>query len=409
MKAKTLLVLVLACALLVGAAVWLGTSRQPVGGDASTVRERLLPGLEAQLDAITRVRILADGAEVLLERTDGEWRMPSRDGWPVDLARLRALLLGLAQAERVEAKTANPELYPRLGVEDVSEGGGSGALVELVAGDTRHAVIVGNPRSGDGHYVRVADQAQSWLVDRALEVERDPTDWLQQELTQVDAQRVERVRIEHAEGDPVDIVARESGPGFELAKLPKGRTPQGDHVAEATAGVLSALRLADVRRDAAADQAEQAWSHARFALRDGIVVDLDFVQADGAVLARFDPSLDEAKAGTFAAAQQAKAAMEHARATQQAGDAEGASDVAGSEDPDLGGQPQATGADAAASEVAAPLAVTDPEADREARLAKLREEVAALEQRLEGWVFTLPPYKAEHLVKPLADYLAPQE
>lgn len=388
MKGRTLAVLALVGLALVVAAIWLASSRQPQGGTPE--RALLLPELQAQLNAIERVRIVGADGEAVLERSDAGWTMPARDGWPVDTGKLRELLLSLAQARTVEPKTSNPELHAKLGVEAVGEGSGSGVLVELAAGEDTRALIVGNANA-TGSHVRLADQPQSWLLDRRITVDRQPTAWLQRELTQIDAQRVAELRIAPAEGGAVEIVARDPGPGFDIANLPKGREPASDYVAEATAGFLSALRLDDVARAGEAPFGEGAEpAHARFALRDGIVVELEFAEREGALLARFDVSVDAERAQAFATAEQAKAAMEYERSHPAAA------------------APAADAAGAAPDAEPPPLAVTDPDADRAARLAAVHEEAATLEQRLEGWVFTLPPYKAEHLTKPLADYLAPQ-
>ena len=424
MKGRTLLVLALLGLVLAGAAAWLAADRKPAGTE-SLQRDLLLPGLGSQLNAIDRVRIASAAGEAVLERGDDGWHMADRGGWPADTGKLRELLLALSEARTLEPKTANPELHAKLGVEDVGEGNGTGALVELSAGESRHALIVGNA-SASGSYARLAVVPQSWLLDRQVSVSKDPKDWLERELTQIDAQRVASVHVAHAEGQPVDIAARDPGPGFDITNLPKGREPASDYVAEATAGFLSALRLDDVARaDDAPFADDAALSHARFTLRDGIVVALDYLKDEAGVKARFDVSLDEAAAEAFAAAEQGRAAMEWERthpasaAAADAGEADAEAD--GGDDAEDGGSDAPAADDAGADEAddaeadeadeadeKAPLAVTDPEADRAARLAAIRAEAGQLEQRLEGWIFTLPSYKAEHLTKPLSGYLAPE-
>lgn len=390
MKAKTLLVLALVAALLVGAAMWLGASRQPLQESAGAGAP-LLPDLEARINDIDRVHVRPAGADegagVTLERGGERWRVRERGGYPADVGKLRGLLLALAQAERIEAKTANPELHGRLGL--ASAGEGAGMRLELAAGERTDAVVVGKPSGEGATFVRLGDDPQAWLVDRAIAVDHDPSSWLHKELAQIDAQRVARVEITHADGDRVEIAANDAGPGFVIANLPKGREPQGDYVAEGTAGLLSALRLADVEPAAGEDPfGEVETGSARFALRDGLVIDIEFFEEDGFVAAIFRASLDEARANAWIEGEQAKAAMEHERLQRDA-----AKETS----------------DAAADAPAAPLAVSDPAADRAARLDALREELDTLRQRFDGWAFRLPPYKAEHLTKPLDAYLAPKD
>src|SRR5690606_32646936 len=134
---------------------------------------------------------------------------------------------------------------------------------------------------------------------------------------------------------------------------------------------------------------DAALSHARFTLRDGIVVALDYLKDEAGVKARFDVSLDEAAAEAFAAAAQGRAAMEWERthpasaAAADAGEADAEAD--GGDDAEDGGSDAPAADDAGADEAddaeadeadeadeKAPLAVTDPEADRAARLAAIR-------------------------------------
>lgn len=397
MKAKTVLVLVLVAALLVGAAMWLGASRQPLQERAGA-GGLLLPDLQSRINTIGNVRVQpadspVDGAGdaqvagVTLERSGEGWQVRERGGYPADVGKLRSVLLALAQAERVEAKTASPALHGKLGLAD--SGDGAGVWLEMAAGERTDAVMIGKPSGEGATFVRLAGDPQAWLVDRAIAVEHDASAWLHKELTQIDAQRVARVEITHADGDRVEIAANDAGPGFVIANLPKGREPQDDYAAEGTAGLLSALRLADVEPAAGEDPfGDVETGSARFSLRDGIDVDIEFFEEDDFVAAIFRASLDEARANAWIDGEQAKAAMEHERVQRDA---------------------KAQGGEEAADAPAAPLAVSDPAADRSARLAALREEVDTLKQRFDGWAFRLPPYKAEHLTRPLDGYLAPKD
>ena len=94
------------------------------GYDASQSGQALLPGLMDRVNDIDRVVISGHGGTVAtLSKGDGQWRVEELDGYPADWSRLQALLSDLAQMETLEAKTANPEYYPRLSVEDVTAEG----------------------------------------------------------------------------------------------------------------------------------------------------------------------------------------------------------------------------------------------------------------------------------------------
>ena len=118
MRAKTLIVLALvAAAAIVGSALLeRGSAPDPAVSDGTL----LYPGLTEAINGITRVRFSdpGTGEPVQLERTDAGWIVVQKDGYPADAGKIRQLLLRLAEARLAETKTANPELYPRLGVAD---------------------------------------------------------------------------------------------------------------------------------------------------------------------------------------------------------------------------------------------------------------------------------------------------
>ncbi|HVF35908.1 MAG TPA: hypothetical protein VND91_11355, partial [Candidatus Saccharimonadia bacterium] len=68
---------------------------------------------------------------------------------------------------------------------------------------------------------------------------------------------------------------------------------------------------------------------------------------------------------------------------------------------------QSPGNEPPGAPIEAPLAVTDPARDREQQLAKLRDEVAQLQRKFEGWAFVLPNYKFANMNKTMDDLLKP--
>ena len=93
--------------------------------------ELLFPGLKGGLNEVTSVTVSRNDGEVVLA-TDGEtWTIAARDGYPASVDKIRTLLLAIADARIVERKTANPDLYDQLGVEDPAADGSKGTLVSM--------------------------------------------------------------------------------------------------------------------------------------------------------------------------------------------------------------------------------------------------------------------------------------
>lgn len=419
MNAHRLTTLGIIATLAVVAALWSTQTRKPQQDES--VSQALVPGLEKHLNEVTLVRIRTAGDVVAatLQRDADGWSLQERGGYAVDVSRLREYLLKVAQATRVEAKTSNPSLYDRLGVEPVDASDAYGAQLEIEGLDSPVKLIIGrNVARGSGTYVRHAGDPQSWQASADLALERVPGNWLQKDLVDIATGRIDSVSIDAADGSRIEI-ARAAQPAdgdFVLANLPKGREPSSGFVADATAGLLAALRIDDVfPSDQAAPPAEGRIT-ARFGTVEGVQIAVDAWPLDGKTRLTLDASLDEAQAAAYVAQAQEKAAREHAALTAQ-GDAGAGTEAAAASAADEPASADATDvaandaddADGDATPAEAPLAVRDPEADRAHRLKQLQDEVAALDARFEGWTFVLPPYKAEPLNKSLEAYLKPKE
>lgn len=245
--------------ILVAVAVFLMPSR--TGRDASSEPGAFLPELAEVVNDVGLVRITAKGgSEVFtLQRGDQGWVVQEFSAYPADWGVLRPLLAGLAQAEVVEVKTANPEYYERLGVEDPMSEGAQGKLVEFPGNDSLPGVIVGKRAQGrDGQYLRRSDQARSVLVDQAIDLPIDSAGWLRREIVDVADDDVIFVRIAHADGEVVEI-QRESTEvtDFTLNDIPEGRKTSSAWTINQLASTLSGLNL-----DAVAPIEDVSWDGA---------------------------------------------------------------------------------------------------------------------------------------------------
>ena len=97
--------------------------------------------------------------------------MEQAQNYFVDVDRLTAFLRTLSAAQTVEEKTAKPEYYPRLGVEDISADGASVEVGLFWSNQNKH-ILFGNAQ-GEYRYARVADQPTAWLIDADLNFSLD--------------------------------------------------------------------------------------------------------------------------------------------------------------------------------------------------------------------------------------------
>ena len=269
MKSRTLLILALVTFLAVLLA-W-ALQREPSPGAPG---QPLLPQLAPQLNDVTALVIEPAASEPFrLERGADGWRAPAKDGYRVDVGKVRRLLSRLAEAQVVATKTAIPALHDRLGVEDVAGRPGSGVLVSLDGIEEIPPIFIGQreTRGLRGTYVRVAGGPTALLVDQDLQPERAVVDWLERELLDIPPEEIATLEIGRPDGGTLRI-DRDELDIFRIADLPEGFRPSGPTAAESVARALSALRLDDVR-SLDGGPPEQPPTRATFRLRDGLTIE----------------------------------------------------------------------------------------------------------------------------------------
>lgn len=339
----------LATTVLVAAVVLLVPGK--TGKDSDFERMPVLPELQQRVNDLNWLRLVGAGDAVVatLRRSDGHWQVEELHGYRADWDRLRALLADLAQAKIVERKTANPDFYDRLGVEDVSAAGATGTRIEFAADSSLPAVIIGKRAEGrSGRYVRLHDAAESALIDRDLDLPGAREDWLEKAI--VDIADTEVVEFEIRHGDDARVLARKisaDDASFQLQDIPEGREITSDWAVDSLASSLSSLNL-----EAVSPEGEIDWSGA---IRFGLVT-ADGLRLD-AELARLEPA--EAAA---------EAAPEH-WLRLQAGVYQTAIDSAAESDPAAAGR------------------------------------AAEINARVTGWAYRIPKYKYDSMSKRMADLL----
>jgi len=176
----------------------------------------------------------------------------SRDNFPADLGKLRQLIIALADARIVEEKTADPEQYEKLGLDMPGQDSG-GTQITVAGPDFSYTVVLGTQAQGKFRYARVEGEAASYLIDQNPTPATTAGDWLQTDLLDISAQRVQGVSILHADGESIVIAKQDQEQtDFRVQDIPTGRELSYPTVANSIGGALSALQLEDVRASVAA-------------------------------------------------------------------------------------------------------------------------------------------------------------
>jgi hypothetical protein len=270
----------------------------PAGGSG----EPLLPGLEAALGQIERVAVVKGNGETVatLERRSDNWVVTDKHGYVANAAKLRQALTSLGEARILEQKTSNPELYDRLGVEDVASEEAAGLSVTLFApGHELPTVILGNAEGSQYRYARRAGEAQSYLVDRNPDFPRTAAQWVDSLIVDLRGDRVREVTITHADGEVVRVSkASADAANYDVADVPEGRELSYSGVANVVGNALRELNLEDVE-PAALNPVGEA-TIVEFRTFDGLVVRATGSERSDESWVTFEASADTAQAAAAA-------------------------------------------------------------------------------------------------------------
>ncbi len=369
MNSRHVSILAIVALLAVLAAFW-STSIRDNG--RATANAYLVPGLNENINNVSELRVITAGGNTsaTLRKTDSGWVVVERAGYPADAGKLRKSLLDLANARLVELRTSNPELYGRLGVEDIASEDAQGVRIEIDGLEQPVAIIIGNPESGrSATNVRHADAEATWLVTGALSLEKEPTQWLNKTLLEVPRDRVYTAHIRHPDGTEVRIHKDEPGGGdFVVDNMPAGRELKYATVANGIGAAIIALAMEDLI-PASDFEPEGEPVHIEYRTFDGMAIAID----------AFAKGLNDRylKVGL---AYDARLVEElAARQAVAAGPAEGSEE---------------TGPSAGTPEEPA-LEPADP------------KEIQAINDRLRGWVFKVSNFRYDQLTKTMEDLLSP--
>lgn len=334
--------------------------------------ERVFPQLMANINDVTEVVGQSSTDTFTLNHRDDRWVVKERAGYPADVDKVHQLLVGTAQLQRVEPKTRNPELYKKIGVEDVNKAGAKSVQISVknANGSTLAEFILGERRWGAGdpnvsqYYVRLADDPQAWLVEGNFPQEKSATSWLDDEILAIDSARVREVRVTHPKRHKVTVRRRDPNANdYQLVGLPKGAELESQWTVNGIANTLTNLTLDDVRPASDIKFKKRPDLSVELDTFDGLRVNMKTMKEGDKNLARISAKFDRALIRE---------------------DAEAKSDPEQSETEDASNKSK----------------LKDPEA--------VKKEAEKLTARWQDWVYVVPQYHIDSLAKKKADLIKPK-
>jgi len=253
MNTKTLTILGIITVALIGAAVLVSQHKETA---PSQIGQPVFPGLMSTINEVSELVVKAQTGTMTIVRDGESWSVKEKHHYPANMGKIRDVLIGLGELKILEVKTKKPELYEKLGLENVEAEGSisTGVTLKDSEGTTLAEVIIGKQRPSKGNpsqeevYVRKIGDPQTWQAIGKLSVEKIPSEWLDKEFLEVEPKRVRRVHITHP--DNTTLVLEKENPGdqdFNVANLPEGKEIQSQFAVNNIVSTVTSLSLDDVQ------------------------------------------------------------------------------------------------------------------------------------------------------------------
>jgi hypothetical protein len=274
MSTRTLIALLIAGVLAIAGGWYFGIATVPVEQKSVDAGKLMFPGLAPRLKDATKIEVIHKGKPMTIALVNGQWGVTDRGGYRVQESKLRGMLTALTELRLVEPRTSNPAEFSRLGVEDPNAPDSNSNLLRVLdaAGKAMVEVIVGHRRVRtqgnvpDQVYVRRPGQNQAWLAEGSLEVDADPSLWLDRDIMNIDHSRIAKVEAIH--GDQVLAFARD-GDKLTLTQ-PADHPKLDDYKLEDVDRALELLTFQEVKPGS--DPLGAPEGHAVFTTSDGLAV-----------------------------------------------------------------------------------------------------------------------------------------
>ena len=346
--------------IVVVAAVMISQQRAP---ETSREKAALFPELAGRINEVSKLVVRDDQHTLTVQRISGNWSIAEADNYPALIDTVKQAVLAVADLKIVAEKTDNPDLYKRLGVEDIDSQGATSTMLTLDAdGDELAGLIVGNSRrsksavSAPGLYVRIPGRPQALLVEGRLSVSADIIQWIKRDIINIEVDRVNAVRLQPAGGTEVNLNRDDPANDLVLQDIPAGKEQASEYLISRMATVLENVYVDGVRKADNIDFSSPA-AVLEVTTFDGLTAGIEVAQSEEQSYARF----------SFAA---------------QAGASAG-TEVADDASPEAG-------------------------AEEEAKLTP-EQEAETLNDLLQGWAYQLSTSKAELYGQTLADLVREPE
>jgi hypothetical protein len=256
-----------------------GVSRAAPGQSA-------FPALTARLGDVVSVTVSRNGTTMTLIRDGDNWLVAEKGNYPANVAKISQIVRAMADLTLVEPKTQNPDLYPRLEVEDPGNGKSALVAVKDKSGGDLAQAIVGKRRydrlgaGNDGVYLRKPGEAQSWLARGTLDPSGDVASWLDRQIIDISEKKIAKVILTQADGTKLVISRSAPDAHFAVEDAPADTKFKSESTISGPAGALETLDLDDVKPASELPVPDKDVVTASFTTFEGLTIDVRLMDRD---------------------------------------------------------------------------------------------------------------------------------
>ncbi len=304
MKKNTVFILIAVILVLVVVSVLVSSNSNR--SEDQTAGLKLLPGLYNQLNDVTNIEISNTSGKVVITKSNeaegvtSTWTVTSSSNYLGNVTQIRKTLIELAELEKVEAKTKKEKNYLKLGVSSHVEGKpvtGQTAYITINAGAKKLAsLIIGNKKSGHTsrargiknlNYVRLSDDAQVWLAAGKLTIP-PLKNYMNTEITKIPVARIQKVSIKHPKAPAITISKKsKTDKEFVLKQLKKNKELSSPGILNTIASSLSNLNFDEVSTKSG-DAKFKNPIKVEFVTFNGLTINMNIVHAENKYYAWID-------------------------------------------------------------------------------------------------------------------------
>lgn len=284
MKPNTFVGLLCAAVLSLVVAVSAYVTSRPWTPSGTLHGEAAIPALRSAEDKVAAIEVEQGGDTIKLGRKNGKWVVTSQEDYPANVDTIRKLLLNASEASLVERKTAKKDMLGILGLGDPKTT--SSRLIRFLDADGHviGEIVAGNAKpdafgtNTSGTYVRLPDDDQSWLADRAIDASAKLGDWVTTRVIDIPTNSIKTASIE-VSGQPAYAIDSNADGSHKLAQMPAGKKLKYVNSVDEIIESASYVDFQGVRKAAKTDTLPSAGT-VSFETDKGLKVRLD-VKSDG--------------------------------------------------------------------------------------------------------------------------------